>query len=276
MRIAVTDGTRFNIEVAGADTAPNPALVLLHGFTGCAANWNPHLALFGETSSVVTVDMLGHGESDTPANPLRYRMEYCLDDLAEIFDQLQIEKPILLGYSMGGRVALSFAIAHPDRVGKLILESASPGLAEAEERAVRVANDEGLAHRIEREGVEAFVNYWERSPLFASQARLPEAVRAAHRAQRLRNNPKGLANSLRGLGTGAQPPQWGRLPEVKMPALSIAGELDQKFSAVARSMVDSIPASTLAIVPEAGHTVHLEQPEAFDRVVVDWLLKTGE
>jgi 2-succinyl-6-hydroxy-2,4-cyclohexadiene-1-carboxylate synthase len=275
MRLTVADGTQFNVEVFGPIHSRTQPLVLLHGFTGSVASWRPHLEAFGQHHKLVMIDMLGHGESDCPANPLRYRMEYCLDDLIELFDQLQLNTVTLLGYSMGGRVALSFAVAHSDRVNKLILESASPGLADVAEREARVANDEVLAIRIEREGLEAFVNYWERSPLFASQARLPGSVRVELRTQRLRANPKGLANSLRGLGVGAQPSLWARLNEIRMPTLLIAGMLDQKFTATAQMMADAIPESSLVIVPEAGHTVHLEQPQTFDRLVLDWLLAMG-
>lgn len=271
MLITIADNTRFNVEVIGPAQPLTRPLVLLHGFTGSSENWRSHIATFGQRYKLVMIDLLGHGGSDSPEQPLRYRMEYCLDDLAEVFDQLQLKRANLLGYSMGGRMALSFAIAHPERVNQLILESASPGLADPVEREARAANDEVLAIRIEREGLEAFVNYWERSPLFASQAHLAEPARAGLRAQRLRNNPKGLANSLRGLGTGAQPSLWGRLTELRIPMLLIAGALDQKFAATARAMADSIPTATIVIVPEAGHTVHLEQPAEFGRVVLEFL-----
>ncbi len=266
-RILVND-VHLNVEVSGG----GPPLVLLHGFTGSAANWQPHLAVFEKRFQTIAIDLLGHGGSDSPADPARYRMERCVEDLISVFNHLGLERASLLGYSLGGRVALHMAAAHPDRVRALVLESASPGLADPTERATRVASDEALADFIEREGLGAFVDRWEQLPLFASQARLPASIRAELRAQRLQNNPRGLANSLRGLGTGAQTPLWDRLPGLRMPTLLIAGELDQKFTAIARSMASALPNARLALVPEAGHTVHLEQPEIFDRLVLEFMV----
>jgi 2-succinyl-6-hydroxy-2,4-cyclohexadiene-1-carboxylate synthase len=118
--------------------------------------------------------------------------------------------------------------------------------------------------------MEAFVARWERMPLFATQERLPETVRARLRAARLANHPGGLANSLRGMGTGVQPSFWPRLGELKIPCLIMAGELDAKFRAIAQNMADAIAGSRLALVPEAGHTIHLEQPAAFARLVLEF------
>lgn len=215
-------------------------------------------------------DLLGHGRTDSPPDPARYRMERCVEDLIAILDALDVERTHLLGYSMGGRVALAAAIEYPARIASLILESASPGLATAAERQARVASDNGLAGFIEREGVEAFVARWERIPLFSTQERLPEAVRARLRHQRLLSNRTGLANSLRGLGIGVQTPLWERLGELRMRCLIIAGELDAKFADIARRMAAAIAGSRLAVVPGGGHAVHLEQGEAFERLVMDF------
>lgn len=270
MRLTV-NGVRLNVEVAGA----GEPLLLLHGFTGSLENWRGHVGAWSARFQTVAVDLLGHGLSDAPADPARYAMEPCVADLAAVLDQLGLGRAGVLGYSMGGRVALHLAAAHPGRVSALILESASPGLATPEERAARIVADEALAGRLERDGLEAFVDYWERLPLFASQARLPEPARAALRAQRLKNRPAGLANSLRGLGTGAQPSLWERLPEVQAPVLLIAGALDEKFTAIGRQMASRLPAAQLALVPDAGHAVHLEQPEAFRALVTHFLTMTS-
>ena len=266
MRLTV-NGLGFTVEAGGS----GEPLVLLHGFTGSAASWRAHRPALEARHRVVAPDLLGHGGSDAPADPARYAMAPTVADLAGLLDQLELRAILLLGYSMGGRVALHFAAAHPERVRGLILESASPGLATAAERAARIAADEALAARIEREGLAAFVDHWERLPLFAGQAQLPAEVRAALRTQRLANNPAGLANSLRGLGTGAQPSLWDRLPEIRTPALLMAGALDEKFTAIAQQMAAALPTARLAIVPAAGHTVHLEQPEAFQRLVTEFI-----
>jgi 2-succinyl-6-hydroxy-2,4-cyclohexadiene-1-carboxylate synthase len=263
-RLTIND-MQYYVECRGAG-AP---LLLLHGFTGSSATWAPHVAAWPASS--LAVDQPGHGQTDAPANPARYRMDATVADLVALLDQLGVERAHVLGYSMGGRVALHLAAAHPERVAMLILESASPGLATQAERDARVAADTALAASIERDGIAAFVDRWEALPLWASQARLPDEVRAGLRAQRLNNRAVGLANSLRGLGTGAQAPLHDRLADLPMPALVIAGRLDAKFAAIARAMAAALPQGRLALVPEAGHAVHLEQPAPFDRLVAGFL-----
>lgn len=262
----VVNGVEYNVERAGA----GPPLVLLHGFTGSAATWTPFRSAFGEFATFA-VDLLGHGASDAPADPARYRMERTIDDLATLLDCLGVARAAWLGYSLGGRVALSLAVAYPERVAALVLESASPGIADPVARAARARDDEALADRLESEGIEPFVAHWERLPLFASQARLPDATRAALRRQRLANAPRGLANSLRGVGQGAQPPLHDRLSELAVPVLLVAGEEDEKFRWLAREMAVALPVAEVACIAGAGHATHLEQPHAFARVVQDFL-----
>jgi len=265
-RLAV-NGVALNVETAGA----GPALVLLHGFTGAAGTWAGHLPALAARYTTVAIDMLGHGASEAPADPARYGIEQVTADVLAVLDRLEIRQAAALGYSMGGRAALYLATAAPERVTALLIESASPGIADASERAKRVAQDEELAGVIERDGVAAFVDRWERLPMFASQARLPDAARAAVRAERVAQSARGLANSLRGLGQGTQPPLFDRLSALRMPVLLIAGALDERYAALGRAMHDAIPNARLAVVPDAGHTVHLEQPEAFQRAVLDFL-----
>jgi 2-succinyl-6-hydroxy-2,4-cyclohexadiene-1-carboxylate synthase len=239
-------------------------LVLLHGFTGSTASWQnllPYLDLAGWR--IIALDMLGHGRSDAPADPQRYSIEHCQQDIIAALRELGIKpgEAILLGYSMGGRIALYSAFSGFFRA--IILESASPGLASSTERAQRRDSDNALAERIERDGLPAFVAYWEQLPLFASQSALPREARANLHEQRLRNRPIGLANSLRGLGTGMQPALHDRLQELHIPVLLIAGALDTKYCAIARHMAATLPDAALHIVSNAGHTVHLEQPTTF-------------
>ncbi len=198
-------------------------------------------------------------------------MAHCTADLAALLDALDVERAAVLGYSMGGRVALQFALAAPERIAALVLESASPGIEDAGERAARVAADRTLADDIERDGLEAFVDRWEALPMWATQAALPDAVRQRLRAQRLRNSTSGLANSLRGMGAGAQEAVLGRLGELSMPVLLIAGEHDAKYRQLARDMRERIPDAQINIVEGAGHAVHLERPGAFAPLVKEFL-----
>jgi len=245
--------------------------VLLHGFTGSTDSWSALVApLVARGLHVISIDMLGHGQSDAPDDPVRYSIEHCRADIVEILQTLGITpgEAILLGYSMGGRIALYTALSGFFRA--LILESSSPGIANAGERERRRLADAALAERIEQEGVAAFVTYWEQLPLFASQQALPEAQQAALHRQRLSNRAKGLANSLRGVGTGSQPDLHEQLATLTIPTLIIAGELDGKYCGIAREMAQRLPHSELTIVPGTGHTVHLEQPDAFINLVANF------
>ncbi len=252
-----------------AEAQARTPLLLLHGFTGSSANWAEFMPSFGRRT--VAPDLLGHGQTAAPKAPARYAMENAAADVAALIEQTVAEPVHLLGYSMGGRLALYFALTYPDRVKTLTLESASPGLTDPAERAQRRAADETLATAIEADGIDAFVERWERLPLFASQARLAAPVRAALRGQRLDNDPVGLSGSLRGMGTGVQPSCWSWLHEIDRPTLLIAGALDAKFCALNRRMQACMPDVRLSIIDNAGHTVHLEAPERFQRQVEKFL-----
>ncbi|GAC1392384.1 MAG: 2-succinyl-6-hydroxy-2,4-cyclohexadiene-1-carboxylate synthase [Ktedonobacteraceae bacterium] len=266
------NGISISVEQRGS--TDQPVLVLLHGFTGSALGWGRHLDTFTQYGfRVIALDILGHGQSDAPIDPQRYTIEQCQADILAVLDTLGVHKgeAILLGYSMGGRIALYVAFSGFFRA--LILESASPGLADPSEREQRRSSDEQLAAKIERDSIEAFVNYWEQLPLFASQQRLSYEQRQALREQRLQNRTIGLANSLRGVGTGVQPALHERLATLSIPVLLLAGILDTKFCNIARQMAQLLPNAQVYIVTGAGHAVHLEQPEVFDHIVRDFCEK---
>ncbi len=262
-------GITLNAELREPEEPNGLTLALLHGFTGSGAGWGDHLDTFADSGlRVIALDLLGHGGSDAPADPARYRFEHVRDDLLTALPALGAspERTVLLGYSMGGRMALYTAHGAPFR--GLILESASPGLATEAERADRRASDEALAERIERDGIAPFVDEWERQPLFASQSALPDEARQALRRERLSNTPLGLANSLRGAGTGAQPPLHDTLATLTTPTLLLAGEHDEKFSRITWQMAEQLPNAEARIVLDAGHIVHVEQPDVFDALVI--------
>ncbi len=253
-----------------AVSGEGPPLLALHGFTGSVATWDPfHDSWLG--FRLITVDLLGHGASDSPGDPERYSMARCLQDLLALLDYLGAGRAGLLGYSMGGRIALRLALAAPERFGALVLESASPGIEDAAERQERVKSDKALADSIKRQGIAAFVERWEALPLFRSQAGLPKTLQEALRRQRLANNAVGLANSLRGIGAGMQPAVFDQLPGLGVPTLLLAGALDARYCELAERMAKMIPCARLQIVPEAGHATHLEQPETFSRLVKGFL-----
>jgi 2-succinyl-6-hydroxy-2,4-cyclohexadiene-1-carboxylate synthase len=243
-------------------------LVLLHGFTGSSETWYPLIEKWASAFQVIAIDLPGHGNTVTPNFP--QMMDFC-DELRDLLDLLDVQKCHLLGYSMGGRIALSFAQRHPQRLRSLLLESASPGLQSALERKERQQNDEALAKRILQNGVEAFVEEWEQIPLFATQNLLPAATRAKMREERLMQSAAGLSQSLMRMGTGVQPSWWGRLSTLKMPVGLIVGELDEKFIQINKKMECVINSSELFVVGDAGHAVHVEQPGKFATIVLELL-----
>ena len=195
------NGVRLHVDARGE----GPPILLLHGFTGSARTWEPFHAAWGGRR-IIAPDLLGHGRSDCPADPQRYSLTATAADLRALLDALGVERCTVLGYSMGGRVALRFAVEAPARVAGLILESTSPGIGAPQDREARVRADGALAARIERQGVPAFVDHWQALPLFRTQAALPQRVRDRLRAERLSQRAEGLANSLRGAGAGGQEP----------------------------------------------------------------------
>ena len=266
-------GVRLGVEQRGEAGKSDPVLVMLHGFTGSAAGWGRQLDILATYGlRVIALDLLGHGQSDAPDDPRRYAIEHCQQDILAALQELGVSKgqAILLGYSMGGRIALYTAFSRFFRA--LILESSSPGLEDPAEREQRRISDEALAASIERDGVQAFIERWEKQPLFASQGTLPLESREALRRQRLQNSATGLAQSLRGVGTGVQPSLYAKLSVLYIPVLLIAGELDTKFTAIARHTARALPQAQLRILSGAGHAVHLERPAEFASLVGDFSL----
>ena len=278
----------LNLERLDLDGSPRPPasgpgaarpLVLIHGFTGDNRTWSrllPELAR-RRPGPIFGLELVGHGRSPIPAEPAAYRMPATLEACLASLDRAGLQDPVdWLGYSMGGRVALSLALAQPERVARLCLVGAAPGLAEPEARAARVAADEALARSIEQTGLEAFVERWMANPLFASQARLGPTHLAAARAQRLDCSPEALAHSLRQLGTGRMPPLWDRLQELRAPTLLVVGSLDAKFGELARRMAARIPDARVVSIPDAGHAVQVEAPRALAEALSGFLAELGD
>ena len=265
-------GLQYAYQLTGS--GEYPPLVLLHGFSGRSDSWAHLIPMFVKNRLVLAVDLPGHGGTYAPEDPARIQMAMVAADLAGLVTGLSLVEsgPLdILGYSMGGRLALYFALYHPELVRRLVLESASPGLDNSEARRARQIADEELALRIETKGIEAFVTEWEELPLFASQASLPADLRAGLHQRRMENHPAGLAASLRGMGTGVQPSLWPHLSGLHCPVLLICGDLDAKFTTINREMHTAIPHSVLHIIPGAGHTPHLEAPEIYQKLVIEFL-----
>lgn len=264
------DGIGYNVESCGSGFP----LVLLHGFTADASSWQPFCPILGKHSRLLMVDLIGHGQSDSPPDPTKYEIEKAARDLMLLLAKMGIEKIDLFGYSMGGRVAITFAAMYPERVRKLVLESTTAGLPSASEKKARIEQDHALANRIETEGIEWFVDHWQSIPLFHTQSSLSADRKEKIRNQRLQNNPLGLANSLRGMGTGSQPSWWDKLGTFECETLMITGSLDEKFCTIAEKMAMLIPNAKHLSINGCGHAIHVEQPEKFGTIISEFLFTT--
>lgn len=233
-----------------------PAFLWLHGFTQTRAAAAPFRSILAGTSTVVTPDLPGHGESAG--------IHGSLPETAELLAHQILTPPSAVGgYSFGGRVALHLALAAPQEVSRLVLVSASLGSADPVERAARRDSDNALAAHIRAVGSEQFLAEWLSLPLFATLR--PELVSARS------TDAEGLASSLEHSGTGTQEYLGDAVSRLTMPVLVLCGERDTKFVAAAHEICERVPNASLAVVPDAGHALHLERPEVAAAMVRDFL-----
>ena len=243
-------------------------LLLLHGFTGSSKTWKNFVEKWSHHFTVITIDLPGHGQTVTKAPKT---MEAFCADVKTFLTIMNIEAAHVLGYSMGGRTALTFALLYPECIHSLLLESASPGLKTKREQEERLKADALLAEQIMVNGVADFVYYWENIPLFKTQKQLPLEVREEIRHERLSQSPEGLAESLLFMGTGRQESRWQQLSIVKQPVLLITGEQDEKFVSINKEMKNTFVQAKMEVIKKAGHAVHVEQVEKFVKIVVEFI-----
>ncbi|MCP3060281.1 2-succinyl-6-hydroxy-2,4-cyclohexadiene-1-carboxylate synthase [Myxococcus sp. K38C18041901] len=249
---------------------PRP-LVLLHGFTGNRGSFDGLKPLMGRSVSAIAVDLPGHGATPLPERCGRDGFLETVDALVALVDSLGQGPVDLLGYSQGARVALAAAVRAPDRFGRLIMESGSPGLHRRQERAERRESDGQLAAFIRAKGVNAFVERWESLPLFDSLRAMPAERQEKLRAHRQACTVDGLAGALECLGLGVQPDYWSELHRQRLPTLLLTGAKDEKFTQTARRMAAELPVVWRHAFTDCGHAPHLESPEEYVREVLGFL-----
>ncbi len=245
--------------------------MLLHGYTGRGSDLGGLASAFTAQFEVISPDLPGHGGSAARVLTDGYDFDACLDDLVATLEAAGHRRAHWLGYSMGARLALGCTVRHPERVASLVLIGGRAGIEDDAERESRRRTDVVLAERIESGGIESFVDEWLAQPLFDSQRRLGADFLAAQRRARLDNDARALAAALRVLGPAAQPSLHEALAGVRVPVLLVAGALDEKFVQLAHALARRLPQAEVCEIPNAGHAVHLEQPEALEHVVHDFL-----
>jgi 2-succinyl-6-hydroxy-2,4-cyclohexadiene-1-carboxylate synthase len=241
-----------------------PTILFLHGFLGDRHEFQPISNQLTNEYQCLSIDLPGHGETQVTEDS-DYGMESTARAIIAALDQLQISRCFLVGYSMGGRLALYLTLRFPDRFTGTVLESASPGLKTDVERVERSRRDWQLADELESVDITEFLQKWYEQPLFSSLVRSPGF--AAMLERRRWNRSGELAKSLRYLGTGAQPSLWAELGRNRVPLLLLVGEWDQKFVAINGEMGSLCASAQLQVVEECGHNVHFEnEPEFVNRL----------
>jgi 2-succinyl-6-hydroxy-2,4-cyclohexadiene-1-carboxylate synthase len=253
--------------IAGeADGVP---VVLLHGFLGCARDFGPIVDTLACHHRCLALDLPGHGEAPAPAPGRGNPFFGVVDVLAGILELGGIRHFHVVGYSMGGRVALGLAVKYPDRVGRAVLMGSSPGLETPSARQERAAADRARADSLEQDDFDRFLSDWYDMPLFGGLKSHPGF--ADMLARRRHGDPRQMAAALRALSVGVQPSLWPDLADLSTPLRVLAGERDPKYVALAERMATEGGAIECVIVPDAGHSVHIEQPDAVSRLVREFL-----
>jgi 2-succinyl-6-hydroxy-2,4-cyclohexadiene-1-carboxylate synthase len=254
---------RFNYYFRG--NLVRPIILLLHGFMGSSHDFDLIISSLSDRFCFLCVDLPGHGQTKVLGSEKYYTMPNTALALIKLLDKNKIDRVVLLGYSMGGRLALYLTINFPNYFSKVILESASPGLNTIQERELRIAKDRQLATELETENFALFLKKWYDNSLFSSFREHPDFNRTIER--RLNNNPLELARSLRNMSTGMQPSLWDKLDRVQIPLLLIVGELDRKFVAINRTINNLCPNCELKIIERTGHNLHLENACEYARII---------
>jgi len=272
--ILQNDKTIINV-ICNGNSVPKGKIpiIFLHGFTGCANDW---LFLFDKLNPKffpIAIDLPGHGKSIVPNNLDYFSPQYYSQIVNLVLSEFNIEKAVFVGYSMGGRTALSFAAENSSKILALILESATAGIRNKKERSARINSDLLLADKIVSDGIDAFVDYWLNLPFFISLKKLDVQIYSSLVEAKKNNSPIGLSNSLKGFSTGIMPSLWNNLATLTFPTLLIAGSFDSKYVKINNGMNQNLPNSTLKIMENCGHNTHLEKQEEFVIFVNDFLNK---
>lgn len=269
----ILDHYKFNYSLTR--NSNKPLILFLHGFMGNIDEFDEAIKLLGDEFSYLTLDLPGHGKTQTFGGDEYYTMESTAQALIELLDQLKIDKCFLVGYSMGGRLGLYLTLHFPERFLKVVIESASPGLATDKERLERIKRDSQIARKlarsVEKKDFAVFLANWYKQPIFGYIKNHPEYDRMVE--SRLQNYPLKLEKSLLFMGTGYQPSLWDNLKEINLPLLLLAGEYDEKFININTAMANRCKFAQLKVISDAGHNIHFENTLAFVQKVRSFLIK---
>ena len=258
------ENIKYHIEVKGE----GKPIICLHGFSENLSTWE-FIELDGH--QLILIDLIGHGKSDKPKPCKYYSLKVMLKHLNKLIFKLGLKKYSMLGYSMGGRIALAYALTYPKEIEKLILENASYGEEGFLNRLKRRRNDLNLAKSIEGNGIEWFNQYWSDLSIFKSQRRLSKAIIKEISERRLLNEAQALSNTLKGTGQGKFPCLKSKISKLSMPILYISGEYDEKYEAVGKNFEKLNRNIKHVVINGCGHNTHIEDTNAFVEVLNKFL-----
>jgi 2-succinyl-6-hydroxy-2,4-cyclohexadiene-1-carboxylate synthase len=265
------NGIKLNLEHAKEIDPTKKNVLFLHGFTGSAEDWNSIFEKFPDKYNLFAMDLIGHGKSDSPSDPSFYNVDSLVNQIKFVKDHITKDKIFVLGYSMGGRAALSFAITFPDDISGLILESSTAGIKNDVERQKRYESDLKLVEFLETHTVDEFIEFWSDQELFNTQRRFSNEKLKMLKRKKSSGSKIGYANSLKGFGTGSMPPLHDKLKKIKTKVVLISGDLDTKFTGINARMAKRFFKAKHKIVKNSGHNTHLEEPKRFIEIVTNYL-----
>ena len=252
-----------------------PLILFLHGFMGNINEFDEAIKLLAEDFSYLTLDLPGHGKTQVLGGDEYYKIEPTAQAIINLLDELKIDKCYLIGYSMGGRLALYLTLYFPERFIKVILESASPGLATEADRLERVRRDAQIAKKLSRSIIKTdfatFLSNWYSQPIFGSIKNHPEFERLLE--NRLQNHLTELTKSLQFMGTGNQPSLWEKLKDNTIPLLLVVSENDEKFRDINTEMANICKIAQLKVISNTAHNIHFENTVEFVQNIREFFQK---
>jgi len=258
------ENIKYHIEVKGE----GKPIICLHGFSEDLSTWK---LIELEGYQLILIDLIGHGKSDKPKPCKYYSLKVILKHLNKLIFQLGLKRYSMLGYSMGGRITLAYALTYPKEIDKLILESASYGEDGFLNRLKRRRNDLNLAKSIEENGIEWFTQYWSDLSIFKSQRKLPKVIINEINKRRLANSTLALSNTLKGTGQGEFPCLKSQIIKLNMSILYISGEYDKKYEAVGKNFEKLNRNIKHVVINACGHNTHIENVNAFVEILNKFL-----
>lgn len=263
---------KLNVEIPKGIDNKKDTVLFLHGFTGSAEDWFQIIEQLPDDFNYAALDLIGHGKSDKPVNPDYYTTDSIIDQIKFVKDKISPANPIILiGYSMGGRAALSFAAAYPKEIKGLVLESASAGIKNETERKKRYEDDMKLVQFIHDHTMEEFIELWYDQEMFNTQRRFSnDKIKKLHK-KKYDNSKIGMMNILKGFSTGIMPPLHDKLKSIPVKAVLISGELDSKYTFINSKIVRGFHKAKHKVVKNSGHNTHLEEPKRFIEIITNYL-----